>query len=70
MHSGSKSGGDAFERVTTIIYNKSGARLYFYRKSDKTFWDRVHVPSSATANSHVWQKTDDYSPITKAQFDA
>ena len=42
--------------------------MYFYRKSDKTFWDRVHIPKNTDANAHIWDKIGDYVPITQQQF--
>ena len=42
--------------------------MYFYRLSDKTFWERIHFPRNTRANASIFVKTDDYVPITKTQY--
>ncbi|KAI0709095.1 hypothetical protein C8Q76DRAFT_695408 [Earliella scabrosa] len=49
-----------FERVTATVLDENNQRMYYYRKSDKTFWERVHIPTSASSNSGIWNIKDDY----------
>ncbi|GLB43877.1 hypothetical protein LshimejAT787_1500610 [Lyophyllum shimeji] len=65
-----KGGGgiDVFERVTGVVKDKSGNRLYFYRTTDHTFWDRIHFPRDETSSD--WVKEPIYKRITEAEFKA
>ncbi|KAJ7444760.1 hypothetical protein B0H11DRAFT_2088364 [Mycena galericulata] len=69
FHSGG-SGIDTYERLTATLRDKSGNRLYYYRQSDNTFWDRIHIPRNNASNAGLYNKQNDYVNITKAQFDA
>ncbi|KAF8885736.1 hypothetical protein BD779DRAFT_1673470 [Infundibulicybe gibba] len=67
FHSGGK-GVDKFSRVTALIRDGDKNQLYFYRTTDKTFWDRVHIPESDSGTD--WPSTPMYIGITKGDFDA
>ena len=43
--------------------------MYFYRTSDGTFWDRIHIPRNTPANQGLWVNQPDYQVVTKVQFD-
>lgn len=45
------------------IKDKKGYQMYFYRKSDGTFWERVHIPLNSGPNERVWDKPNDYVQI-------
>ncbi|KXN83019.1 hypothetical protein AN958_01954 [Leucoagaricus sp. SymC.cos] len=62
-HSGG-TGIDSFKCLTAMIRDKQGNQMYFYCKSDKTFWERIHIPRNTTANVGIWNINDDYVPIT------
>ncbi|KAJ7881116.1 hypothetical protein B0H14DRAFT_2340477 [Mycena olivaceomarginata] len=65
----SLTGLDKFERLTATVRDKDENRLYFYRRSDGTFWERIHIPRNSEANANLYEVRDDYVKITKAQFD-
>ena len=52
--------------------------MYFYRKSDNTIWDRIHIPRNTAENAEIWKKTNEYVkkgtyeflPMTKEEYDA
>ncbi|EJD48977.1 hypothetical protein AURDEDRAFT_161914 [Auricularia subglabra TFB-10046 SS5] len=69
-HSGSTGHPDKFERTTGPVFDKNGQQLYWYRKSDGRFFDRIHFPRKTQANiqSGVFTKKDDYVPISQADF--
>ncbi|KAJ7035843.1 hypothetical protein C8F04DRAFT_498031 [Mycena alexandri] len=69
FHSGG-SGTDTFDRLTATVRDKNNNQLYFYRQSDNTFWERIHIPRNTSANAHLYNIKNDYVKITKAQFDA
>lgn len=69
FHSGGPSYGDSYERLTGLVKDKAGRRLYFYRTSDGTFWDRVHIPRNTLANQALWVNQPVYQVVTKVQFD-
>ena len=53
------------ERFTATMRDKEGHQMYFYRKSDGTFWERMHIPTDSSANADIWSRIDDYIRITK-----
>jgi hypothetical protein len=57
------SGLDQFSRLTATIKDNESKRLYFYRTTDGTFWDRIHIPEDP---NHQSGKI--YVPITEEQF--
>ena len=58
---------DTFSHLTTLIREKDGKPLYFYRE-DGTYRDRVHVPESK--DGPHWPHEAIYTPISKKVFDA
>lgn len=63
------NGKDKFPRYTAVILDKKGQRMYFYRKSDGEFFERVHIPTECPENEGIWKRTDDYVQISKDKFD-
>ena len=63
FHSGG-GGVDQFSQLTATVKDKNGNQLYFYRTSDGTFWERVHIPE----DSAVWP-TKAYIGISKSDYD-
>ena len=53
---------------TGALFDANEQQMYWYRKSDKTFWERVHFLRNTTKNASEWAKVDDYVKITRAQF--
>ncbi|KDQ25191.1 hypothetical protein PLEOSDRAFT_1084843 [Pleurotus ostreatus PC15] len=58
---------DSFKHLTVRFFDKDGRQMYFYRKSDKSFWDVLHVPEDTAANNAIWRIEDDYAIITEAE---
>ena len=46
-----KSGSDSAERLTGTVKDKDGNRMYFRKPDDNAYWDRIHIPGSATTPS-------------------
>ncbi|KAK7450133.1 hypothetical protein VKT23_013015 [Stygiomarasmius scandens] len=44
--------------------------IYWYRKSDGTFWDRLHMPARVPANQEIWDSFTKkyYIKITEEEF--
>ncbi|KAJ6622058.1 hypothetical protein B0H10DRAFT_2214663 [Mycena sp. CBHHK59/15] len=68
FHSGG-SGTDTFDCLTATMRDKNNNQLYFYRQSDNTFWERIHIPKNTSTNVHLYNIQNNYVKITKAQFD-
>ena len=64
FHSGGL-GKDKFSRLTALVRDKSGNQLYFYRTTDKTFWERIHIPEDPL----TWPTNPIYIGISKSDFD-
>ena len=60
-----KSGGDATEHLTGTVKDKNDNQMYFHRLDNNTYWDRIHIPRSATAASNVPVR---YEAITEQQY--
>lgn len=58
-------GTDRFRRLTVVIEDKDGERLYFYRTTDRTFWDEIHIPYDTA----LWPSQAIYRSVTKTQFE-
>ena len=69
-HSGSLSHGDTYKRTTVTFINEAGQRLFWYRKSDQSYWDSIHVPANIPENREIWEVQDDYVPATEEQWKA
>ncbi len=61
-------GRDSFKHLTVRFFDKDGRQMYFYRKSDKSFWDVLHVPEDTAENKAIWRIEDDYETITEAEY--
>ncbi|KAJ7224021.1 hypothetical protein B0H12DRAFT_1328830 [Mycena haematopus] len=61
---------DRVNHITGLALDKNGDQLYFHRRSDNTYWERLHIPEDTPANARLYQNAyNDYTPISKAQFD-
>lgn len=67
-HSGSLTHGDVWNRTTLSVWDKDGSKL-FWKRSDGTFWDVIHVPEDTPANQEVWDRGEVYTPASKQEFD-
>ncbi|THV00989.1 hypothetical protein K435DRAFT_584958, partial [Dendrothele bispora CBS 962.96] len=61
---------DKFSCYTVLFKDKEDQQMYFYRKKNKSFWSRVHVPEKIEENQKLWNDLSKnmYIPITKAEF--
>lgn len=66
FHSGG-NGPDTFSRLTVKVKDSKNNQLYFFRTTDKTFWERLHIPEDRTIAA--WPTKAIYVAITKEQFD-
>jgi hypothetical protein len=68
-HAGSAGHEDKFSRITVTVLNGRNERLYWYRTTDKTFWDVIHVPENTDENQWIWDQGEVYEQATKEQFE-
>ncbi len=60
--------------VTVVITDDDDHQMYFFRKSDRTFWDKIHVPSSEAALNGdqgaqaALANTNNYVPVSYTDF--
>lgn len=59
---------DTSERLTVNVLDAQGNLMFWYRKSDQTFWNSIHVPADIEENEEIWERMDDYVRITEEQF--
>lgn len=64
-----QSGEQPYEHLTGATYDANGNRIYWYRMSDGTFWDRLHFPRNTLANKDLWEVKKDYVAISREDFE-
>ncbi|KAF9495904.1 hypothetical protein BDN71DRAFT_1506250 [Pleurotus eryngii] len=64
------TGVDTWSRVTVKFWDENNNQMYFRRKSDDTYWDRLHIPERIEMNKKLWEIEDDYSRITLDEFES
>jgi len=60
-----KSESDPESHLTGTVKDKDQNQMYFYKVSDGTFWDRIHIPGPGANVSD----RPIYVGITKEQYD-
>ena len=57
---------DVYERLTVEVYDQGRRMLYFHRTTDKTFWNKIHIPRD-TKGPH-WPIGPIYFKSTKKEY--